>query len=84
MTKQSLALCILVTLYRAASRGRCLTESTLSKLTSIDKAALEILLLELDRAAFVDREQLRLTLAGLAVAVAASKKPKIRSLAWAA
>jgi hypothetical protein len=84
MTKPSIALRVLVTLYRAASRGQIVTEGRLSRLAELEERALDSLLRKLDRAGFVDREQLRLTLPGLAVAVAASRKPKTRSLSKAA
>lgn len=84
MSKQTLALRILVTLYRAASRGRFLNESSVSRLVELDETTVFGLLVELDRAGYVDRSQLRLTLPGLAVAVAAAKKPEMRAFARAA
>ncbi len=84
MTKQNLALQILVALYRSASRGQFVTISSLSQRMDRDATELDALLGALDRAGYVDREQLRLTLSGLAVAVAAAKKPKAQSLARAA
>jgi hypothetical protein len=84
MINQSIALRVLVTLYRAASRGQIVTETRLCRLTEIESSELVSLLRRLDRAGFVDREQLRLTLSGLAIAVAASRKPKTRTLSKAA
>jgi hypothetical protein len=84
MSKQTLALRILVTIYRAASRGRFLSESSVSDLVELDAATVAELLVELDHAGYVDRLQLRLTLPGLAIAVAAAKKPEMRAFARAA
>lgn len=84
MTKQNLALQILVALFRSASRGHFLTLSGLSQLIDRDPSEVDQLLCALDRAGYVDHGQLRLTLPGLAVAVAAAKKPKAHSLARAA
>ncbi len=84
MSKQTLALRILVTLYRAASRGRFLSEPSVSRLVELDEPTVSSLLVELDQAGYVDRSQLRLTLPGLAVAVAAAKKPEMRAFARAA
>lgn len=79
MTEQTLALRILVTLYRSASRGRILTESSLSAETEIAPEKLTELLGRLDRAGYVDAAQARLTLSGFAVAVAAMAKTKNKS-----
>jgi len=84
MTKQTLALHILVALYRSASRGNLLDESSLSHRIGQSGTVVSDLLVELDRAGYVDRSQLRLTLPGLAVAVAAAKKPEMRAFARAA
>jgi DNA-binding IclR family transcriptional regulator len=84
MTKQSPAARILVAMYRAANVGRCLTESLLSQTTEIELTRLMRLLEELDRAGYVDRDNLRLTLAGLAIAVAVGARQKTKSYARAA
>ncbi|HEY5955872.1 MAG TPA: hypothetical protein VIV60_04935 [Polyangiaceae bacterium] len=84
MSKQTLGIRILVSLYRAASRASSLTEERLSHLTAIEPAVLDRLLTQLDREGYVDRAGLRLTLEGLAVAVAASKKQTKRNVARAA
>jgi DNA-binding IclR family transcriptional regulator len=84
MTKQTRALRILVTLYRTASRGRFLALSNLSQLVDLEETVVKRLLVELDRAGYVDSEQLRLTLPGLAIAVAAAKRPNMRAFAQAA
>jgi DNA-binding IclR family transcriptional regulator len=84
MTKQHLAMHILVALYRTASLGQFPSESRLSELIGADRAALSELLQKLDHEGLLDRTQLRLTLPGLALAVAATRKTKIRALARAA
>lgn len=79
MTDQTLALRILLALYRSASRGRIPTESSLSAETGIALEPLLQLLAQLDRAGYVDAAQVRLTLPGLALAVAATPKTKSKA-----
>jgi DNA-binding IclR family transcriptional regulator len=71
-------------MYRAANLGRSLTESSLSQATELDLAQLERLLEDLDRAGYVDRDNLRLTLSGLAVAVATGARQRNKSYSRAA
>jgi len=84
MSKQTIAMRLLVTMYRTVSRGHFLTISSLSALVERDAAEVDQLLQALEQAGYVDRTQLRLTLPGLALAVAAAKKPEARSCARAA
>lgn len=79
MTNETLALRILVALYRSASRGGIPTESSLCAETGIAIEPLLQLLAQLDRAGYVDAAQVRLTLPGLALAVAATPKTKIKA-----
>jgi DNA-binding IclR family transcriptional regulator len=84
MNKQSVALRILVTLYRSASRGRFPSELLLAEQAGVEPKVLSELLLALEQAGYVDSARLRLTLPGLAVAVAAGNRQNLRSLARAA
>lgn len=74
MTEQTLAIRVLVSMYRSANHGRILTLATLQESVATDKACLLNQLKQLDRAGYIDASRLRLTLSGLAVAVAAAKK----------
>jgi DNA-binding IclR family transcriptional regulator len=86
MSKQTLGIRILLTLFRAASRGSSLSEARLSHLTAIEPVVLDELLAALDREGYIDRTSaaMRLTLEGLAVAAAASKRQSRKSIAHAA
>lgn len=84
MTHQTTAIRVLVILYRSASRGRFPTESELARQVGLDVSDLSPVLGSLDRSGLLDVAGLRLTLSGLAVAVAASKKQNIKPLARAA
>lgn len=65
---------ILIAMYRSSSRGRLLTRAALAELTAVEESTLVDLLGKLDRAGYVDARRIRLTLPGLAVAVAAAKQ----------
>jgi hypothetical protein len=74
MNDQTAAIRILIAMYRSSSRGRLLTRAALVELTALDEATLAHQLRALDNAGYVDGPRLRLTLTGLAVAVAAATK----------
>ena len=74
MNDKTLAIRILIAMYRSASRGRILTEATLAELTALEEVTLVEHLQRLDPAGYIDGPRLRLTLMGLAVAVAAAKQ----------
>jgi DNA-binding IclR family transcriptional regulator len=75
MDKQTrhLAVQLLGLLYNAASRGQRPTLVRLSTSLGIDEPTTRHLLHSLDQAGLVDRTRLRLTLAGLTVAVATAQ-----------
>jgi DNA-binding IclR family transcriptional regulator len=84
MTNHQRALGLLCTLHRYANRGKLPTVTKLSLDTGLSTATVEDLLAALDRAGLVDSEWPRLTLSGLAIAVAAARKTKSKSFASAA
>jgi DNA-binding IclR family transcriptional regulator len=84
MTNQQQALTILSTLYRYASRGKLPTITKLSIDTGLEAENVTALLSALDRAGLVDAAWPRLTLAGLATAVAAGARTKSKSFSKAA
>ena len=79
MTKEQRALRLLSTLYRYSSRGKLPTVTKLSIDTGFEANVVTGLLSALDRAGLVDAAWPRLTLAGLATAVAAGARPKSKS-----
>ncbi|MGC4063718.1 MAG: hypothetical protein QM784_03570 [Polyangiaceae bacterium] len=84
MTNHQTALRLLVTLYRFASRGKIPTITKLSIDTGLTTSEVNALLGHLDRKGLVESNWPRLTLAGLAVAVAAGSKTKSRTFPRAA
>lgn len=84
MTNPKAALDLLSTLYRFANRGKLATVTNISIDTGLSAEAVDGLLSDLDRAGLVDSEWPRLTLSGLAIAVAAARKTKSKSFASAA
>jgi DNA-binding IclR family transcriptional regulator len=84
MTNHQTAVRLLVTLYRCASRGRIPTITKLSIDTGLTTSEVTTLLVHLDRKGLVESSWPRLTLAGLAVAVAAGAKTKSRTFPRAA
>lgn len=74
MNDKALRIRILMAMYRSVSRGRILTQAALAELTTLDESTLADHLQRLDLAGYIDGPRLRLTLMGLAVAVAATKQ----------
>jgi hypothetical protein len=73
---------VLITLFSRYSKSRPVTRSQLARSLGLSTVELERVLAELERAECVDAARLRLTLRGLAVAVAcaaeASSRPRRR------
>lgn len=84
MTNHQTALRLLVTLYRYASRSKSPTLTNLSIDTGLDTSEVSTLLAHLDRKGLVEASWPRLTLSGLAVAVAAGARTKSGSYSRAA
>jgi DNA-binding IclR family transcriptional regulator len=84
MTNHQTTLRLLVTLYRFATRGKIPTVTKLSIETGLTTNEVTSLLGHLDRKGLVESSWPRLTLAGLAVAVAAGARTKTRAYPRAA
>ena len=84
MTNHQTAIRLLVTLYRFASRGKLPTITKLSIDSGLSTASVTTLLVHLDRKGLVEADWPRITLPGLAIAVAAVAKTKSRSFSRAA
>jgi DNA-binding IclR family transcriptional regulator len=84
MTNHPQALRLLTTLHKYAARGKIVTMTRLSIDTGLPTTTVKSLLIWLDRAGLAEADWPRLTLSGLAIAVAAGARHKSRSYSRAA
>jgi DNA-binding IclR family transcriptional regulator len=84
MTNTQRSLRLLTTLYRFANRGKLATITNICVETGLEAETVRELLAALDRAGLVDASWPRLTLSGLATAVAAGARTKSKSFSKAA